>query len=121
MVKINGINKIPMAPTSLEYFTAGTALCLTSQVTLVSAMMGLDYNDFRVEQQIDYRKEDINSMSMSGYTDVVHTSILIESGETKEKLDRFFNKSLSLCFAGEGMKGSTNMYTHCYLNGKEVM
>jgi uncharacterized OsmC-like protein len=110
-------NDSPLAPTSLEYFTVGTALCLTSQTTLVSAMMGLDFTDYRVENQIDYRQEGINSTEMIGYTDTVHSYILIESEESQERLESFYNKSLALCFAGEGLKNATEMNTDMYLNG----
>lgn len=113
-------NDHPVAPTSLEYFTAGTALCLTSQATLVSAMMGLEFSDYRVENQIDYRQEAINTTDMVGYTDKVHSCIIIKSNELPERLVTFYNKSLSLCFAGEGIKNATEMNTHCYLNGKLV-
>jgi len=115
-----GNNDYPIAPTSLEYFTLGTSLCLTSQTTLVSAMMSLDYTDYRVESQIDYRVENVNSEDMASYTDTVHSYVIIESDESQERLETFFNKSLSLCFAGEGLKGATDMYTNCYLNGKEI-
>jgi len=118
--ELYGTEGTPKAPTSLEYLTSGTALCLTSQLTLVSAQMNLDYTDFRVEQQIDYREEDVNSSAMAGYADTVHTSVLVESDESQERLDQFFQKSLSLCFAGEGFKGATDMVTHSYLNGEEI-
>lgn len=114
------VNDHPVAPTSLEYFTVGTALCLTSQTTLVSAMMGLDFTDYRVENQIDYRQEAIYSAEMHSYTDVVHSFIVIESDESQERLKNFYNKSLALCFAGEGLKNTTEMNTYCYLNGKLV-
>ena len=113
-------NDHPLAPTSLEYFTVGTALCLTSQTTLVGAMLGLEFTDYRVESQIDYRQEAINSTEMVGYTDTVHSNILIKSNESKKRLERFYNQALSLCFAGEGLKNATDMYTHCYLNGKII-
>ena len=115
-----GVNDKPLAPTSLEYFTAGTALCLTSQITLVSAMMDLKYTDYRVENQIDYRQEAVNSTEMVGNTDIVHSYILIESDESQERLHAFYKRSLSLCFAGEGLKNATEMNTKCYLNGKLV-
>jgi uncharacterized OsmC-like protein len=115
-----GANDHPVAPTSLEYFTVGTALCLTSQTTLVSAMMGLDFTDYRIENHMDYRQEAINSTDMVGYTDTVHSYIIIKSDESQERLETFYNKSLSLCFAGEGLKNATEMNTHCYLNGKLV-
>ena len=109
---------IPLAPTSLEYFTAGTALCLTSQTTLVSAMMDLDFTEYRVENQTDYREENINTTDMVSYADTVHSYILVESDESIERLEEFFNKSLSLCFAGEGLKNETEMITTVYLNDK---
>jgi uncharacterized OsmC-like protein len=113
-------NDSPLAPTSLEYFTVGTALCLTSQTTLVSAMLGLEFTDYRVENQIDYRQEGIDSTEMVGYTDTVHSYILIESEESQERLNTFFTKSLSLCFAGEGLKNETAMNTALYLNGSKI-
>lgn len=115
-----GENDIPLAPTSLEYFTAGTSLCLTSQIRLVSAMMALDSTEFRVEQQTDYRQENVATEDMAGYTDIAHSYIVIESDEPQERLEAFFNKSLSLCFAGEGLKGATEMNTAVYLNGEEL-
>ncbi len=111
-------NDTPLAPTSLEYFTAGTALCLTSQTTLVSAMMDLDFTEYRVENQTDYREENINTTDMVSYADTVHSYVLIESDETEERLEEFFNKSLSLCFAGEGLKNETEMITTVYLNNE---
>jgi uncharacterized OsmC-like protein len=114
-----GENDKPLAPTSLEYFTLGTALCLTSQTTLVSAMLGLDYTDYRVENQTDYRQENVNSTKMVGYTDTVHSYIVIESEESRERLETFYNKSLSLCFAGEGLKNKTDMDINLYLNGTQ--
>lgn len=116
--ELNGMEGTILAPTSLEYLTAGTALCLISQLTLVSAMLHLDFSDFRVEQQIDYREENINTTSMVAYADTVHTSVIIESNESEERLNQFYQKSLSLCFAGEAFKGATDMHTQCYLNGK---
>jgi len=113
-------NDRPVAPTSLEYFTVGTALCLTSQITLVSAMMDLQFTDYRVENQIDYRQEAVNSTEMVGYTDMVHLYIIIESDESAERLETFYAKSLSLCFAGEGLKNATDMNINIYLNGDEL-
>ncbi len=118
--ELNGVDGKPMAPTSLEYLTAGTGLCLTSQLTLVSYMMDLDFTDFRVEQQIDYREEAVNSTDMAGFADTVHTRVLVESDESEERLNRFYQQSLSMCFAGEAFKGATDMHTRTYLNGNEI-
>ncbi len=57
---------------------------------------------------------------MAGYADTAHSYIVIESDESQERLEAFFNKSLALCFAGEGLKGATEMNTTVYLNGEEV-
>ncbi len=112
-----GDDDMPVAPTSLEYFTAGTALCLTSQTTLVGAMMGLEFTEYRVENQTDYRQEHIGTPQMESFADTVHSYILIESEESQERLEAFYNKSLSLCFAGEGLKNATDMDITLYVNG----
>ena len=83
-------------------------------------MMGLDFEDYRVEQQIDYRLENVGSTEMAGYADTVHSYILIDSDESQERLAEFFNRALSLCFAGEGLKNETEMVTHIYLNGEVI-
>jgi len=115
-----GEKDTPLAPTSLEYFTVGTSLCLTSQTTLVGAMMDLDFSDYRVEQQIDYRQVNVNSAQMAGYADTAHSYVVIESDEPVERLETFYNKALALCFAGEGLKNATEMNTAVYLNGQEL-
>lgn len=107
----------PVAPTSLEYFTIGTSLCLTSQTTLVSAMMGLEYEDYRVEHMFEYSQEHVNTANMIGTTDLVHSYVFIASDEPVEKLELFFNKSLALCFAGEGLVNETEMDIQVFLNG----
>ncbi len=91
-------NDKPLATTSLEYFTLGTALCLTSQTTLVRAMMDLYFTDYRVENQIDFRQEVIDSTEMVRYIDTIHSYIIVESDESQDRLERFYNQSLSLCF-----------------------
>jgi len=103
----------PLAPTSLEYFTAGTALCLTSQTTLVSAMMDLDFTEYRVENQTDYREENINTTEMVSYADAVHSYVLIESEEPVERLEEFYRKSLASCFAGEGLSQERECNIKC--------
>lgn len=89
----------PVAPTSLEYFTMGTSLCLTSQTTLTSSIMGLDYTDYRVEYQFEYRNEDVGTADMAGYMDTIQTYVIVESEESMERLETFYWKSLALCFA----------------------
>jgi len=115
-----GENDIALAPTSLEYFTLGTSLCLTSQTTLVSAMMGLDYSDYRVEHLFEYRQEDVNSIEMNASLDLVNTYIFIDADESDETLEAFFDKSLALCFAGEGLVNKTEIELSTYLNGDKL-
>lgn len=118
--EFTGEDDSPLAPTSLEYFTVGTSLCLTSQNTLVSAMMGLDYTDYRVEHLFEYSQKDANTTEMTGSLDTVHSYVFVESNESKETLETFFYKSLALCFAGEGLVNETAMDISVYLNGDEL-
>jgi len=110
----------PLAPTSLEYFTVGTSLCLTSQTTLVSAMMGIDFNDYRVEHRFEFSQKNFGTSDMKGSLDMVHAYVFIDSDESKETLDKFFNKSLALCFAGAGLVNETEMDINTYLNENEL-
>jgi uncharacterized OsmC-like protein len=116
----SGENDIPLAPTSLEYFSLGTSLCLTSQTTLVSAMMGMDFTDYRVEHLFEYGQEDSNTTGTVDALDTVQTYVYIESDEDQETLETFFNKSLALCFAGDGLANETTMNINLYSNGAEL-
>jgi uncharacterized OsmC-like protein len=112
-----GDNDIPLAPTPLEYFTVGTSLCLTSQTTLVNSMMGLDAADYRVEHFFEYSQENMNTADMTASLDTVQTYVFVKSDESQETLETFFNKSLALCFAGEGLVNETDMNINMYVNG----
>lgn len=110
----------PIAPTSLEYFTLGTSLCLTSQTTLVNAMMEIEYTDYRVEHMFEYSLEDVHTEDMSGSIDVIHTYVIIEADEDEDTLNEFFTRALSLCFAGEGLVNETEMVITTYLNNEVI-
>lgn len=112
-----GDEDVPLAPTPLEYFTVGTSLCLTSQTTLVNALMGLDITDYRVEHFFEYSQENLNTAKVNGSLDVVQTYVFVESEESQEVLEAFFAKSLALCFAGEGLVNVTDMDINMYVNG----
>jgi len=112
-----GDNDMPLAPTPLEYFTLGTSLCLTSQTTLVNAMMGLDAIDYRVEHLFEYSQENTNTASVTASLDAVQTYVFVESDASQETLETFFSKSLALCFAGEGLVNETEMDINMYVNG----
>ena len=83
-------------------------------------MMGLDYSDYRVEHLFEYSQEDVNTTEMVGALDTVNTYVFIQANESKETLEAFFNKSLALCFAGEGLVNKTEMDLSIYLNGDEL-
>lgn len=114
-----GENDVTLAPTPLEYFTVGTSLCLTSQTTLVNALMGLDVTDYRVEHFFEYSQENMNTANVITSLDTVQTYVFIEADESQETLETFFDKSLALCFAGEGLVNETDMNINLYVvNGE---
>lgn len=114
------------APTSLDYLTAGTALCLTSQLDINNEFFRiihrtftkLDMDDYRVEQQVNYRQENTKSPEISGYVDKIITKIVVNSQASEENLNAFFNQSLRMCFAGEAFKNETEIISNLYLNGE---
>jgi len=109
------------APTSLDHLTAGTALCLMSQLT-VNSMYFRDViiDDYRVEQQIDYRDENYMTADMAGFADRVTTKVIVKSQAEKEDLNRFFVQSVRCCFAGEAFLNETEVVSDIYLNKKLI-
>jgi len=112
-----GDKDIPLAPTPLEYFSLGTSLCLTSQTTLVNAVMGLDASDYRVEHFFEYSQKDMSTPNMTASLDTVETYIFVESDKSQDQLEKFYKKSLALCFAGDGLVNKTDMNINTYVNG----
>ena len=109
------------APASLDYLTAGTAFCLMSQLT-VNDMFFRDVviDDYRVEQQIDYRQEDYMTTDMAGYADTVISKVIVNSQADEEALNQYFVQSVRCCFAGEAFLNETEVESNIYLNGNIV-
>lgn len=82
--------------------------------------MGIDYDDYRVEHRFEYSQKNFGTFDMKGSLDMVHSYVFIDSDESKETLEKFFNKSLALCFAGEGLVNETEMDISIYLNGNKL-
>ena len=114
------------APTSLDYLTAGTAFCLTSQLDLNFQFFRIinksfskhRIEDYRVEQQINYRMENFMTPEMAGFADKVITKIVLKGDVSEENSVKFFNQSLQMCFAGEAFKDETEIESTVYLNGE---
>lgn len=115
-----GYEGLEKAPSSWNYFTAGTAFCLMSQITANDMFFRLDIKDYRVEQQIDYRQENFMTPGATGFVDHVITRVLFDSEAPAEDLEAYFAQSLRCCFAGEALKNETEMESTLYLNGEIV-
>jgi len=121
-----GYDGLDKAPTSLDYLTAGTAFCLTSQLDLNFNFFRIinksfskhHIEDYRVEQQINYRTENFMTPEMAGYADKVITKIVVKGQVSDENANKFFNQSLQMCFAGEAFKDETEIVSTIYLNGE---
>ena len=118
-----GYEGIDKAPTSNDYFTAGTSLCLMSQLTGWSEFykhQGIEFDDYRVEHQINYQVDNYMTPSATGHVDGVTTRILIKSNANEKVMNDYARNALSTCFAGEAITGSTTTEIGVYLNGKLV-
>ena len=65
-----GYPGIDKAPTSRDYFTAGTSFCLKSQLTAAKMFykkQGIDIKDFRVEHQFNYQQDNFMTPTMTGH------------------------------------------------------
>jgi uncharacterized OsmC-like protein len=118
-----GYEGIGKAPTSWDYFTLGTSFCLMSQLTanqMYFQQKGVNIEDFRVEHQFDYTKENFMGSSMKGNLKGVITRVIVKSDSGEEEVNNFATQSLKCCFAGEGIQNKTEMESEIYLNGKII-
>lgn len=121
-----GYEGLDKAPTSLDYLTAGTAFCLTSQLDLNFKLFRVinktfakhQIDDYRVEHQINCRMENFMTPEMAGFADKVITKIVLKGDVSEENATKFFNQSLQMGFAGEAFKDETEIVSTVYLNGE---
>jgi AhpD family alkylhydroperoxidase len=118
-----GFEGTDKAPSSRDYFTAGTSLCLMSQLTGWSEMykrQGIEIDDYRVEQQFNYQVDNYMTPSATGHVDGVTTRILIKSDANEKVMSDFATNALRTCFAGEAVLGATTTEIDVFQNGKLV-
>jgi len=118
-----GFEGVDKAPTSSDYFTAGTSLCLMSQLTGWSEFykhQGIEFDDYRVEHQFDYQVDNFMTPSATGHVDGVTTRILIKSDAGEKVMNDYAKHALSTCFAGEAITGATTTEIGIYQNGKLI-
>lgn len=118
-----GYEGIDKAPTSSDYFTAGTSLCLMSQLTGWSEFykhQGVNFESYRVEHQFNYQVDNFMTPAATGHVDGVTTRILIKSDVSEEVMSDFAKHALGTCFAGEAITGATTMEIGLYQNGKII-
>jgi len=115
-----GYEGVDAAPTSRDYFTAGTSFCLMSQLTankMYFQQQGINIDDFRVEHQFNYQQDNFMTPTMTGHLDYVVTRVIVNSDAAKKALTDYAKQALAMCFAGEGVQNETEMESHVYLNG----
>ena len=118
-----GYEGIDKAPTSSDYFTAGTSLCLMSQLTGWSQFykhQGIEFDDYRVEHQFHYQVDNYMTPSAKGHVDSVTTRILVKSNNSEKLMSEFATNALRTCFVGEAVTGATTTEIEVYQNGKLV-
>lgn len=118
-----GFEGMDKAPTSSDYFTGGTSLCLMSQLTGWSEFykhQGIEFDDYRVEHQFDYQVDNYMTPSATGHVDEVITRILIKGNASEKVMGDYATNALRTCFAGEAVTGATTTEVGVYLNGKRV-
>ncbi|MBD0777475.1 carboxymuconolactone decarboxylase family protein [Maribacter sp. ANRC-HE7] len=118
-----GYEGIDKAPTSSDYFTAGTSLCLMSQLTGWSELykhQGIDIDDYRVEHQFNYQVDNFMTPSATGHVDGVITRILIKSNTSEKVMSDYAKHALGTCFAGDAVSMETPTEVGVYQNGKLI-
>ncbi|SDW84484.1 alkylhydroperoxidase AhpD family core domain-containing protein [Lutibacter oricola] len=118
-----GYKGIDKAPTSTDYFTSGTTLCLMSQLTGSSEVFkhkGIEINDYRAEHQFNYQVDNYMTPSATGHVDSVTTRILVKSNTSEKVMSDFASLALRMCFAGEAVTGATTTEIGVYQNGNLI-
>lgn len=118
-----GYKGIDTAPTSRDYFTAGTSFCLMSQLTankMYLKKQGITIDDFRVEHQFKFQQDNFMTPTVNGHLDDVITQVIVKTEATKEIATNYAKQALHMCFAGEGIQNETEMESNIYLNGKII-
>lgn len=118
-----GYAGVDKAPSSNDYFSVGTTLCLMSQLTgsqMIHKKQGINISDFRAEHQFNFQIDNYMTPSALGHVDGVTTRILVKGDATEEEMSNFASMALRMCFAGEAVTGSTQTEIGVYQNGKLV-
>ncbi|MGB5599613.1 MAG: OsmC family protein [Thiothrix litoralis] len=115
-----GNEGLAKAPSSLDYLSAGTTHCLMSQMAITPMALKLDIPDFRAEHQFSYRQDGYMTADMKGFVDGIEARVVVNSDESMEALEAYYNLSLRLCFAGEAWTGETAISSGLYVNGTLV-
>ncbi|WP_195715203.1 OsmC family protein [Ancylomarina sp. 16SWW S1-10-2] len=118
-----GYEGLDKAPTSGDYFTAGTSLCLMSQLTGWSEVLkhqGIEINDYRAEHQFNYQVDNYMTPSATGHVDNVITRILIKSNASEKVMSDYAIHALGTCFAGDAVSMETPTEVGIYKNGKLI-
>lgn len=91
-----------------------------TQLTVNDMFFDFDMVDYRVEQQIDYRRENFMTPEMAGYADTIITKVVVNGQADEKDLQKYFTQSLRCCFAGESFQNETEIESNLYLNGTVI-
>lgn len=119
----HGYEGVEKAPSSSDYFSVGTSLCLMSQLTanqMFYKKQGLDINAYRVEHQFNFQIDEFMTPSAYGHVDSVTTRILVKADVSNDILNDFASQSLRMCFAGDAVLDATPTVVGTFVNGKEI-
>lgn len=111
------------APSSNDYFSLGTTLCLMSQMTATQMFykkQGIDISNYRAEHQFNFQIANFMSPVAKGSVDEVTTRILVKSEANEQTMTDFASQSLRMCFAGDAVANETPTEVGIYLNGQQV-
>ena len=111
------------APSSKDYFSLGTTLCLMSQMTATQMFykkQGINISNYRAEHQFNFQIKEYKTLTAQGFVDGVTTRILIKSDASEQVMNDFASQSLRMCFAGDAVANETPTQVVTYLNGQAV-
>lgn len=109
------------APSAMEYFVAGAAACLTSQITGWSSFLDVPFTSLSVEGQIiwDQRYKHV----IGGLSNAIRGFVFrvtLESDAPREKVIETFRKSENGCYASDAIRSSVPMRAQLTVNGPKM-
>jgi uncharacterized OsmC-like protein len=108
------------APSPLTYFTAGVALCLLSQLSIIAGKKKIAVRNEHVKVTARFHEQgSVLQGTKNGVCDGFDVEISLESNEPKETIAEMIRLARQMCFADYAISHPIAVNARYFLNGEE--